>query len=282
MSEPYSEYKLDAEVEDFDFKTKVRPGRVKLGKSAPNFTRRNENVEIFDQGYIGSCVGASGKVLLEDFHNGDKSFSTQFIYQNAKALDQWAGEDYSGTSITGACKGLVKFGAAEQNTFPYVLAEKIPVTKEAYDSGRQHRAKDWWRISIDDVDLIKEVLKTQRLWTAYHVHSEFYTARSDGFIKNEDNYLKSKKRGGHAVCMVGWRTIKGKLFWEFQNSWGSRFGDDGYFFVSHDLYKKISKGVYKVDYKKGRKIKGDPKKPSLFARLFASFSNLIKKIFRLK
>ena len=39
--------------------------------------------------------------------------------------------------------------------------------------------------------------------------------------------------------MVGWKYINDTLYWQFQNSWGTRFGDDGFFFMEASLYEKV-------------------------------------------
>jgi len=37
--------------------------------------------------------------------------------------------------------------------------------------------------------------------------------------------------GGHAVMCVGYKTIKKKLYFIVRNSWGSSWGDRGYFYM---------------------------------------------------
>ena len=37
--------------------------------------------------------------------------------------------------------------------------------------------------------------------------------------------------GGHAVVAVGYKPIKGQLYFECRNSWGESWGDHGYFWM---------------------------------------------------
>jgi C1A family cysteine protease len=37
--------------------------------------------------------------------------------------------------------------------------------------------------------------------------------------------------GGHAVVAVGYKTIRGQLYFECRNSWGPGWGDHGYFWL---------------------------------------------------
>ena len=37
--------------------------------------------------------------------------------------------------------------------------------------------------------------------------------------------------GGHAVVAVGYKPIKGQLYFECRNSWGTSWGDHGYFWM---------------------------------------------------
>ena len=85
------------------------------------------------------------------------------------------------------------------------------------------------------------------------VHQDFFSLGLDGII-DTDKYLASAKAGGHAVSLVGWKTINGKLYWELQNSWGKFFGNFGYFFMEHDLFKKViinSVGPYYLEFSDG-------------------------------
>jgi hypothetical protein len=39
---------------------------------------------------------------------------------------------------------------------------------------------------------------------------------------------------GHAICIIGWKTISGVKYWICQNSWADSFGDYGYCYIRMD------------------------------------------------
>ena len=48
---------------------------------------------------------------------------------------------------------------------------------------------------------------------------------------------KISRKGGHAMCVVGYKVENSKCYFEVKNSWGDRNGDAGYQYISFDLYK---------------------------------------------
>ncbi len=42
---------------------------------------------------------------------------------------------------------------------------------------------------------------------------------------------ESKLVGGHAVVIVGWGTLNGEDYWIIQNSWGTKSGRAGFFYI---------------------------------------------------
>ena len=91
------------------------------------------------------------------------------------------------------------------------------------------------------------------LWYAFKVRDYFFSIGYDGIVDTE-KYLASEVAGGHAVCLIGWKYINDKLYWEFQNSWGLFFGNSGYFFMEDSLFKSSimnSIGPYYVEFSDG-------------------------------
>jgi C1A family cysteine protease len=64
----------------------------------------------------------------------------------------------------------------------------------------------------------------------FTVYTSFETSvGSDGIMPMPQP--DEKVLGGHAVVAVGYKPIKGQLYFECRNSWGTRWGDHGYFWM---------------------------------------------------
>ena len=203
------------------------------------FSRRNKTPEVKNQGNIGSCVGHSGRVVYGDTIDfQEKEPSAMWIYKKGKIHDPFKGEDYSGTTIKGACRGLIKEGCCEEKYWPYQDSEDTEMLDGAKENAIQYKIKAYYVIPKHQHDLIKKALLKETLWTSFKVNTQFYYTGKNGIVDTE-KYLKSKPAGGHAVAMTGWRYIEGNLYWEFQNSWGTSFGNRGFFYLESSLYEEI-------------------------------------------
>lgn len=65
--------------------------------------------------------------------------------------------------------------------------------------------------------------------TGFMVYTDFIT-----FFDNNKKGIyeydgKSAEIGGHSVVIVGWGEENGKKYWSCRNSWGTEWGDEGYF-----------------------------------------------------
>ena len=203
------------------------------------FSRRYLTPPVKNQGGIGSCVGHSGRVVYGDTLDFDgKEPSAMWIYKKGKIHDPFPGEDYSGTTIKGACRGLIKEGCCEEKFWPYLDDEDAPMLEGAAENAAQHKIDSYYVIPKQNHDLIKKTLLQETLWTSIKVNYEFYYTPKSGIV-NTEKYLASSSAGGHAIAMTGWKIIDGELYWEFQNSWGKSFGNDGFFYLESSLYEQI-------------------------------------------
>ena len=201
------------------------------------FSRRKLCPKVANQGSIGSCVGHSGRVLLGSSNTfQEEEPSPMWIYKTAKKYDAWAGEDYSGTSIRGAANALINEGCCFERFWPYVSNELTEPKDGAKKDALSKKINSYHVIPVIETDHIKRMLFKKPMWYAFKVRDYFFSIGYDGVIDNE-KYLNSSAAGGHAVCLVGWRHIGGKLYWEFQNSWGFFFGNNGYFFMEDSLFR---------------------------------------------
>ena len=251
---------LNLSTEDPDPKDWVSDIKVKDSHLPKNFSRRDSTVPVKNQGNIGSCVGHSGRVICGDANIFQKEEpSPMWIYKMGKKHDQWKGENYSGTSIRGAANSLIKEGCCFESFWPYEDNESSKPKEGAALDASYKKISSYKAIPCDNIDQIKTVLMDRPLWYGYMVHKDFFSLGINGVI-DTDKYLSSEKAGGHAVALIGWKYINNKLYWEFQNSWGRWFGNSGYFFMEHRLFRSViinSIGPYYLDFKDGYFNPGD-------------------------
>ena len=226
-------------IDENDWELKQEMVASDDGVNAVEFSRRDLTPQVKNQGRIGSCVGHSGRVVYGDTLDFDgKEPSAMWIYKKGKIHDPFPGEDYSGTTIKGACRGLIKEGCCEEKFWPYVDNEDAQMLEGAAENAAQYKIDAYYTIPKQNHDLIKKALLKETLWTSFRVHRHFYYTPKSGIVDSE-KYLASDNVGGHAVAMTGWKIIDGDLYWEFQNSWGTSFGDRGFFYLESSLYEQV-------------------------------------------
>jgi hypothetical protein len=252
----FSNYKLNVSEHPADPKDWIHdPVRDEKKDPLPEeFSRRDICLPVKNQGRIGSCVGHSGRVVLGSANKFQKEEpSPMWIYKTGKKYDAWAGEDYSGTSIRGAANGAKHEGCCFESFWPYIDDEKSEPKDGAELDASHKKIHSFYAIPCENTKDIKSTLIDKPLWYAFKVYDYFFSIGFDGIIDTE-KYLSSNAVGGHAVCLIGWKSINDKLYWEFQNSWGPFHGNSGCFFMEDSLFSKVvinSVGPYYVEITDG-------------------------------
>lgn len=202
-------------------------------------TRRNKTIQIQNQGTAGTCVGFSGAVVFADTPGFQGSNpSPWWIYKQAQKSDEWAGEDYAGTSIRGALKAMEKLGVASWDLYS---AEDTMRVDASQDAGSKKIA-GWQVVDIGNKDEIERILETRSLWVSMHIGNGFKSGHGNigaGVFHKEENFIDPDKSRNHAMALIGYRDIEGKRYYEFQNSWGDLWGSHGYCWIREDTLKSI-------------------------------------------
>lgn len=184
---------------------------------------RSPNIEIYNQGFVGSCVAHSlaasmsiSEELTRQLHN---TYSRGFIYGNRKP------EDYqkSGMIIRQALKQLVNEGVVLYESYPYNLEYpkiKKHITPELKEKALEFKIDSFYRC-YNEKEIKECIMDRGSVIVCLPIYDDLY---KETYKPNEHK----KITGYHAVTIVGWNASNQ---WIVQNSWGKSWGDSGYFYL---------------------------------------------------
>ena len=229
-----------------------------------------DDVETEDQGQQGSCAGQAGTSVVElcNFidHGTKTQLSRQFLYIAAQKEDGIRGDQ--GSTINGCCKVLRTYGAPEETVWPY---------PDGYDNqppggweNQYKHAEDnkvgshvFLENAMDDMQFLRAGIGGIQIGVAW------------GGDVDRDGFFQWKPgRGGHSVAILGYVTIKGRKAFLMLNSWGKRWGMNGWAYLTMETVEAMHRHEATVFV--GYSDMGDPgrrslpvdfiKKPTFFRR----------------
>ena len=228
----FSGWKPDApDSRDWKFtveKPKAVPATVDL---------RSKCVGVYDQKSLGSCVSnaVASAHKFDQKKQGAKIIidpARLFIYYNARLLEGTVNSD-SGSSIRDGIKSIAKYGACLEGTWPYVVSKyKAKPSATAYTEGEKHQAVQYYRLNQTLDDMKQCLAEGYPFEFGFQVYSSFVSSSvtKTGIVNMP---TKSEKiLGGHGVLACGCDDTTQRFI--VLNSWGSDFGDHGFFTIPYD------------------------------------------------
>jgi C1A family cysteine protease len=107
-----------------------------------------------------------------------------------------------------------------------------------------HTLTTWATINKSDLTNIKTLLSMKLpIIIGVTVDQSFYNMSSTGWIWKSHS---GKTYGGHAICVIGYDDAKQAF--KVQNSWGSSWGSNGYFWIDYSFFAKTTKGAINECY----------------------------------
>jgi hypothetical protein len=183
---------------EFDERSRSYPIRGLVPQTPRSFTWRCDT--WLDQGTEGACVGhgwaheAAARPVPRQVTSAD----AMAIYRRARQLDQWPGEDYSGTSVIAGAKATKERGWLREYRWGFSLNDALTAISR---HGPCVLGLDWWT-GMFAPDLNGQVHVTGRL------------------------------EGGHCILAVGVNVKRRTV--TLHNSWGHGWGVGGRCFISWD------------------------------------------------
>ena len=203
---------------------------------------------VLDQGQEGSCTGfgLAGVVDYLLFRRRisaagslkSEPVSARMLYHLARFYDEWAGEDYDGSSCRGALKAWHKHGVCRDSLWPYRDRRGRVVfikPRDGWDTDALTRTLGvYYRVNrASVVDMQAAIRQIGAILVSATVHDGWDMVltkqRSRGKLTHDSLPLirpisDRKSTGGHAFALVGYN----ERGFVVQNSWGVSWGRQGF------------------------------------------------------
>ena len=196
------------------------PTRVDLRSKAP---------PVFDQGNLGSCTANS---LMGTYQYRDLSFSGSrlFLYYAERVLDGDVDQD-AGSTISQGIQVLQSQGCCSESLWPYDVSKfEIEPPSTCYTDATSHKVIE--ATHVDPTTLKECLFNGNPVNVGIQVYQSFEsgTVTTSGMVPMPA--AGEPCIGGHAVCVYGFDDSLS--VWIMRNSWGSKWGDCGYFYLPYD------------------------------------------------
>jgi len=221
---------------------------------------------VFDQGSLGSCTanaGVAAYMMLKGIRNGE--LSRLFLYFEERRMEGTTRQD-AGAEMRSIGKALNKVGVCTEGLWPYMIENYDDDPPEEADADAACRKAAAYK-KLSGITSIKQyIAKTgQPVMIGFEVYSSFETDEvgQTGIVPMPDT-AKEELLGGHAVLVVGYDDDFGKArksggiltdlwnkligsgsddndgYFIVRNSWGSGWGDGGYFYLPYAFVRKYA------------------------------------------
>lgn len=203
---------------------------------------REWDSRVEDQKTLGSCVGqavsgAYEMLLKRNYSSNYVELSPLFVYYNAR-LNEESTELDVGTTIRSALSAVKSRGICTEELWPY-NTEKFDVrpSSEAYTDGRKRTLENYR--SLYGIPSIVSALNNNRpVVIGMSVYTGFFDLNKDDAVVKMPTNRFTEYYGEHAVYLVGYDKDKKQLL--AKNSFGSEWGENGYFWIPYNYaYQEV-------------------------------------------
>lgn len=204
------------------------------------------------QGPYGTCAGWStgyaARTILEAMRNSwsgsiidSNTFSPSFIYNQIRVAKGCS----NGTSLINALEVLKEQGGLKLKDFAYDCDKEVTTLDK--EKAKEYRIIEYRDITPKDANKILNVKKSlaegRPVVIAMDVPVSFNTAK-ELWIPLESDYKNWSR--GHAITVIGYDDKKFGGAFELMNSWGKRWGKDGYTWVTYSDFDFFCKYAFEI------------------------------------
>jgi hypothetical protein len=194
---------------------------------------------VLDQGLEGACTGF-GLASVVNYLRWSKagypaqmeSVSPRMLYNFARRYDEYAGEDYDGSSCRGAIKGWFNHGVCLESDWPYSAAASQQPRYGYAGRASSHTLGVYYRIDLKSItDMHAAIQAVGAVYVSAFTHSGWEAVPGRGKPPAGHKGLpvidfdgRPSETDGHAFALVGFNS-RGFVI---QNSWGPQWGAGGF------------------------------------------------------
>ncbi len=193
---------------------------------------------ILNQGALGSCGPNSLVVACSLASNGRiTNMSRLYTYFITECLDNNNPLTDNGVTSQNLVKSLIKYSYCDESLMPYILTNYLTLPPLTCFKNTHNLTNIVYSYINQDINMLanlqNNILNTfnkvqlSGIIIGILVYSSFPMNSTNGIIP-VPNPRTERLLGGHAVSLVGFKTINGQNYITFQNSWGTTWGDKGY------------------------------------------------------
>jgi len=190
---------------------------------------------VKDQGNLGSCTANAVSSAIEALEikmaNKYDAVSRLFVYYNTRHFIENSSGD-TGATITDTIQSTRKYGACFESQLPYDISKFDSKPSQAcYDSALNYQTLTY--VTLNNLTDIQTNLGGGiPIPIGILVFASFENVTSNGIVPMPN--ANEKLLGGHAVLVCGYKTINNIQYLIVKNSWGTSWGDNGYFYLPVD------------------------------------------------
>jgi len=211
--------------------------------------RKSPNMPlIYDQGDLGSCTAQALCAAYDFVKPGVFMGSRLFLYYNERVLGNDVSND-SGATMGDGIKSIQTHGLCPEVEWPYDISQfatKPP--DKCYTMALADKALKVYNIP-NSLTAIQATLASGLPFVA---GIKIFSSFENKEVSNSGVVSMPKKKrdtllGGHAVLVCGYNNKKSQ--WIVRNSWGTSWGDKGYFYLPYNylLRPKLSSDFWVIE-----------------------------------
>ena len=214
------------------------------------------------QGPYGTCVGWStgyaARTIAEAIKYGwfsqkkinEEAFSPLFVYVLATD-DKDDDECTTGAHVYKALKLMKNVGAVKRSAFDVKCASYV--SRDLIEMAAEHKIDDfftlfssWWTRGNEKIAKVKKsisenhpVIVSMKMPRSFHYAGRHWSGE-----------VTDSHRGLHAMCVVGYDDNENGGSFQIMNSWGTRWGDNGFTWVKYSDFKEYVYQAYEIYVKR--------------------------------